>query len=245
MNDLRIFITVLVIMTSALLFLAFDPNTDNIDANEEDNFENSEYYLSKLDEGYHSAELYYNLGNAFFSEGKYPHAKLYYEKAIKLSPFNGDIRHNLSIVNRSLDSDIIAIPDFFLVRWWRIFLNIFHADIWAIISIISAFSVLILLALKWFFKPKIKTTWPIFATLVFIFSFTVSYCSQNYQYRSNWAILMYDSKLLSGPSKHSTVIYELQSGEKLHITDSLENWFHVVLMNKEKAWIVKNHIEKI
>ncbi|MCF0223037.1 MAG: tetratricopeptide repeat protein [Fibrobacter sp.] len=42
-----------------------------------------------------NADLYYNLGNAYFRNGKLGYAIFYYKSALRLSPNNADIQHNL------------------------------------------------------------------------------------------------------------------------------------------------------
>ncbi len=45
-----------------------------------------------------SSQLYYNLGNAYYRSKDRAHAILNYERALKLSPSNGDARYNLEFV---------------------------------------------------------------------------------------------------------------------------------------------------
>lgn len=48
------------------------------------------------DGGFKSADLYYNLGNAYFRNGKLGFAILYYKSALRLRPVDADIKHNLA-----------------------------------------------------------------------------------------------------------------------------------------------------
>lgn len=220
-------------------------NESNSASNDNQTSESPDFYLAQIDDGFHSSELYFNLANIYYSKNDLPRAKLYYEKALKLSPFNGDIRHNLQIVNRNIDSDIPAIPDHIFLKLWKDFINILYVDIWTLLSIISAITFIVLLALKWFFTTTINSIWPFMAFLLFLFLTIISSNSYNYHSKSSLAILMNNARLHAGPSEKSTVIYNLKAGEKLKINDSLENWFHVILVNKEQGWIAKYHTEKI
>ena len=65
-----------------------------------------------------SAELYYNLGNAYYRTDNITRAVLNYERALLLSPGDGDIRFNLQMA-RSKTIDKItqkAIPTFFILQ---------------------------------------------------------------------------------------------------------------------------------
>lgn len=43
----------------------------------------------------HSAELFYNIANCYFKENENAAAILYYERALRLSPADEDVMHNL------------------------------------------------------------------------------------------------------------------------------------------------------
>ncbi len=79
-------------------------------------------YNKVLNEGYESAELYYNLGNAYYRKGNLGYAILNYERALKLSPGDDDIRHNLALANSRTIDRINTLPDFFIFQWWESFL---------------------------------------------------------------------------------------------------------------------------
>lgn len=49
-----------------------------------------------VDNGYESADLFYNLGNAYFRNGNLGFAIFYYKTALKLRPNDDDIQHNLN-----------------------------------------------------------------------------------------------------------------------------------------------------
>ena len=44
------------------------------------------------------ADLYYNLGNAYYRMGEVGHAVWAYEKGLQFEPRNDDIKHNLELV---------------------------------------------------------------------------------------------------------------------------------------------------
>ena len=80
-----------------------------------------ERYAQILDDGLESGELYYNIGNTYFKLGELGPAILYYERARRLMPGDGDLLANLELA-RSLTADEIApLPGFWLFRavgWW-------------------------------------------------------------------------------------------------------------------------------
>ena len=65
-----------------------------------------------------SAEIYYNLGNAYYKENKIAPAILNYEQALLLDPGDGDIRFNLQLARQKSVDKIEPVGDFFLHRWF-------------------------------------------------------------------------------------------------------------------------------
>ena len=62
-----------------------------------------------------SAELEYNLGNAYFRQGSIERSILHYERALKLNPNDDDARKNLALANRGIVNQIAHSPK--LVFW--------------------------------------------------------------------------------------------------------------------------------
>jgi len=78
-------------------------------------------YQAVLDAGFESADLHYNLGNAYFKSGRLGPAILEWERARRLAPSDQDIAANLELA-RSLTADVVEpLPTFWVisvVRWW-------------------------------------------------------------------------------------------------------------------------------
>ena len=104
-------------------------------------------YENILKDGYVSAPLLYNIGNAYFKMRNYPMAILNYEKALKLEPNNKEIQQNLAIANTLITDKIEPLPVFFVTKWWRNLGNMFSANGWATVSLILCGILLIMLFL--------------------------------------------------------------------------------------------------
>ena len=97
--------------------------------------------------GYHSANLDYNIGNAYFKLNDIPHAILFYERASLLNPADEDIDYNLQI-SRTLTVDRFQeIPELFFVKWYNFISLIISTNSWARVSIISFVLSLLFLSL--------------------------------------------------------------------------------------------------
>ena len=78
---------------------------------QQDNYEQAiDLWKDCLDQGVRHPDLYYNLGNAYFRQGRIGFAIFYYESALRLSPNNKDILHNLKYA-KSLTKDKVKDTD--------------------------------------------------------------------------------------------------------------------------------------
>ena len=66
-------------------------------------------YKEIIKNDFHSAELYYNLGNAYYRLDSIASSVYYYEKALQLNPNDREIIDNLALVNKTLVDEIDPI----------------------------------------------------------------------------------------------------------------------------------------
>ena len=63
-----------------------------------------------IENGYHSSEVYYNLGNANYKIGNVAEANFYFEKANMLSPNDKMIMNNLEFAKNMTMDSIETLP---------------------------------------------------------------------------------------------------------------------------------------
>ena len=83
----------------------------------------------------HSLKLYFNLANACFKQNELGKAILYYKRALRLSPGDEDVRHNLAIAEGMTKDRIEQVPEFFLKTWLRSVRNTLSCRSWTIASL--------------------------------------------------------------------------------------------------------------
>ena len=59
------------------------------------------------------------------------------------------------------------------------------------------------------------------------------------------AIIMEDTVLFQGADDRSESLQDLSGGVKIKVLDELDDWYQVILMNKEKGWIRQDKVEMI
>jgi len=207
-------------------------------------------YEQILMEGKESAELYFNLGNAYYKTGNVNHAILNYERAHLLAPNDEDIKFNLRIANQFVVDQIEQLPKPFFVRWRESVINSNSADSWGRISVFSFILTLILAGLFIFSKSsrikRISFLSGILVLAVSVFSFTFAAKQKsNIANRKQAIVFCPRVTVKSSPSGTGTDLFLIHEGLKVEITDSLKNWKEIKLLDGNKGWLPDTCIVKI
>lgn len=209
-----------------------------------------EYYNQVIDAGYEAAEVYYNLGNAYFRSNKTTLAILNYERALKLNPDDEDILFNLQLSKQYVIDKIEVLPEFFLTKWYRSLLNIFNSNTWALISMFTFVMGLILLLLYFLVQQITIKKLGFWFGLVFLFFALVTFSFSN-KLKQN--ILAHDEAIIitqavtvkSSPDNSGTDLFVIHEGLKVSITDEIGEWREIKLTDGSKGWLLKTDLEKI
>ena len=92
-------------------------------------------YKIILDSGQHSAELYYNLGNAHYKLNNVAESVYYFEKALQLAPHDKDIQNNLAYAQNMTIDAINVQPEVGFSKVFKNLVNYFDHETWAKLSI--------------------------------------------------------------------------------------------------------------
>jgi hypothetical protein len=207
-------------------------------------------YQQVADSGYASAELFYNLGNAYFKAHDIPHAILYYERAHLLDPGNEDINYNLNLARTYVTDKIDVLPEFFLVAWYHWFLDRLPPDGWALFSMITFFLGLVFLSLYMFTARKtLKKTGFIGGVVILAFSvlsFVFAWQSRDILTAHDHAVVMSPAVTVkSSPGEEGTDLFVIHEGMKVAVEDSVDNWTEIRLGDGSKGWLPDEDITKI
>jgi tetratricopeptide (TPR) repeat protein len=210
----------------------------------------AELYEKVIENGYHSANLYYNLGNAHFKQNNFSSAILYYEKAKKLEPNNEDINFNLNIANNRIVDKIETVPELFYVRWWNTLSYALTVDQWGLVSIIS-FVLLLLMALGFLLSHMVwlkKTSF--WFGMLFMVIFISTYAQANQKFNSfkedHEAIVFTPTVTVkSSPTESSIDLFVIHEGTKVEMIDHVGDWYEIIIANGGGGWVRGDDIEKI
>jgi len=209
-----------------------------------------ELYLSVVEQGYESAELYYNIGNTFFNLNRIPESILYYERAQKLAPRDENIRFNLELARTRTIDKIEAIPELFYERWFRSLLNIHHADGWGRLGIVLMFlavasAVVFLLSARSWLRV---VSFYLSAVFVVLSLTTVALAfAQHHQRHGKPEAIVFDPSVTvkSSPSDSSIDLFVIHEGTKVRITEQVGDWYEVRIASGSMGWLKADAVEKI
>ena len=198
-----------------------------------------------------SADLYYNLGNAYYRTENIPEAVLNYERALLLSPGDRDIRFNLQIARSMTFDKIVPESEMFFVTWYRSLVSMMSVDGWARTALV-ALALTIILLLVYLFSERIWLRKAGFfggvALLVLFVGANIFAWQQKKDLLNRKGAIIFAPAVTvkSTPAANGTDLFILHEGTKVVITDgSMKEWKEIRLADGKEGWIESKHIRVI
>ena len=197
-----------------------------------------------------SAELYYNLGNAYFRNNQVAKAIVNYERALLLNPGDSDIRHNLRFAKTRIEDKIDSSDSFFINRWVRTIQNIYSANAWATIGIVL-FILLIVAAGSYMISYRLivrKVSFYTGIALIFLVVVTNVFAFKQKRKivdRSTAIVMSASVSIYTSPDAHSQELFRLHEGAKVEIKREEGRWIEILIANGSVGWLQKNNVEII
>ncbi|MEN8815355.1 MAG: tetratricopeptide repeat protein [Nonlabens sp.] len=249
-----------VIIILAILFVCFGNAQESFEdaafakANQAYTSENYDLaiagYEQILKTGKHSAEVYFNLGNAYYKINAIGPAIYNFEKALQLDPENTDVLNNLKFANQM---KIDAIEDTEVANLESNLLDIIQnlsVDEWAYFSILIVLFT-ILMGILYFYaqtagKKRLFFILSILGILMAITSITAAFYAKNSMNDQQYAIIFTEEfTTKEEPKETATSSFTLHEGTKVEVMEEFNNWALIQLSNGNKAWIPLDKIKKL
>ena len=201
-------------------------------------------------QGFESAEVYYNLGNAFYKSGNATYAILNYERAKKLAPNDDDIQYNLELARTLVVDNIVPLPEPGFLRWWKEFVTSMSINTWGTFSILTFFMFLSffgLFLLSRTYSVKRLSFWISITAICFsAITFTIGASLQSKLINHNTAVVTDRSvRVKASPSETGTELFIVHEGITVRLTDKLGDWVYVSLPDGNKGWIKEASLIRI
>lgn len=209
-----------------------------------------ESYQQLVNSGYEGTALYYNLGNAYFREGKIGYAILFYEKALKLSPGDEDIEHNLTLANLKTIDKLESLPKFFLFEWWEGLLALFTPSGWTIVTYIFYLLLIFSVAIYFFSRNSLQQKIVLISAasglILLILSCTLLVIKLNKELNiKNGVVVEGTINVKLSPDNESNDAFIIHEGLKVRLEDEVDNWIKIRLEDGKVGWIMENEAKVI
>lgn len=211
-------------------------------------FENAASQYEKiLAAGYKTAEVYYNLGNCYYKLNNTGRAILNFERAIKLSPNDEDIQHNLKLAEQKAVDRIQPVPQLEIITQWKNFVSWQSAKGWKTFAAVSLWLAFLAFAAYIFTGLKRFTAFSGVLLLILSVAFiSLGFKQSSNEQYSNEAIVMVKSvNVKSAPDSNGNDIFTVHEGLKLKILDRVGQWHKIRLADGKTGWLESTSFSRI
>ena len=214
-------------------------------------YEKAVKLYAKLAEQNPNAEVFYNLGCAYYRIDDMAHSVLWFERALKLDPSSKDIQFNLEMARSKTIDKIVPQHEFILFTYFRSMTNWFSLHTWTIIGLLCFVLTLVSLLLFWG-AGSITMRKAAFSSAVLLLLVTVlsNVCAQQQrkfkQIHTSGIIIAPAVTVKSTPADNGNDLFVLHEGSKVEILDnSLKEWCEVTIADGKQGWIPKKSFDLI
>lgn len=210
-----------------------------------------EAYQAVRLEGFEGADLYYNLGNAFFKTGDLGRSILSYERALRFSPRNPDIKANLALARSLTADEIEPLPRFWVLSvasWWVNLLPRRGLILLVVMSYLLGAGGLCVRILSRRTRPARLGKWLAGgAALVLLILGSTLLAREGVWGESQWGIILTEEVAVqSAPSSEDDLtLFHVHEGTKVRMDQVTDLWSEVVLEDGRVGWVPTQVVETI
>ena len=210
----------------------------------------ADLYESLTKEGYNSADLYYNLGNAYYKAGENAQAILNYERALLYAPNDADLKTNLEIAKLKTVDKIDPVEKIFIYNWIDSIRNMNTSNQWATIAVgafvlfLGCFALYFIGGKVW--MKKIAFFSAILLFILILFANSAASAQKERLVNRDYAIVFAKSVTAkSTPADSGTDLFVLHDGTKVKVKSKVGEWYEVELADGNIGWIPSSKLEII
>lgn len=212
--------------------------------------EAAELYREIIENGQHSAAVYYNLGNTYYKMNRIAPSIYYYEKALLLDPDDQEIKNNLAFAqNMTLDA-IEELPETDINRAYKLVTGLLTYDQWAYLSVI--FMILFVLGMSLYMvfrfprEKRISFTAGLVALGLMVISVSLAYVQYREYITEQPAIIFAEeTRVRTEPNMRSEQAFLLHEGTKVNILEGLDSWKRIELQNGQSGWLLAEDLREL
>ncbi len=210
----------------------------------------AQLYEEVLDTEGQAAELYYNLGNAYYKQNEIGKSILNYERALRLRPFYKDAEYNLELAQARIIDKVEDTHVFFLRNWVMNLMHLLLPNVWAWISI--TFFILFILSFFLFafgkklgFRKAGFRMGIIFIGLSLLTLVFAGITHKEFKEHAVAIVMTGSVSVKSSPDESGTDLFVLHEGTKVTIREVLGEWYEIGFGNGNVGWLKAVNVERI
>ena len=198
-----------------------------------------------------SAEVFYNMGNAYYRLDSIARAILCYERALRLQPGDDDARFNLQLAYSKTIDKIAPEREMFFVTWYRSLVRLLSVDAWAYTALASLALAVVLLLVYFFAYGERLRRLSFFASLTMLLLFLLANLFAWQQQRalsshSDAIVIQEVLPVKNVPSDEGNDEFSIHAGTKATVTDNtMDDWKQLRLPDGREGWVPTQTIEMI
>ena len=209
-----------------------------------------EQYNEVIANGFSSANLYYNLGNAYYRLDRFADAILCYERALRLNPSHSDAKQNLALANSKTQDRIATLPQFFLAAWYNALVTRITPHAWRIIvllflALLAASFVIFRLAHQLTLRKAAFIAIIASAALMLLSIILLLISTARFNSRDAAIVMQPSVAVKSSPESQSVDKLILHEGTRVVISEDLSGWHKITLADGPPGWLPSDAIERI
>lgn len=192
------------------------------------------------------AAFYYDLGNAQVKLNNLSEAVLAYERALRLSPRDQDIRNNLRYAVGRLEYRVEDSRNWYLKATDAVLSRYTQREI-NFAALVALFIFLMSGLLFFLFRQGIfwDAGRKFLLVLTILFAAVAGWKYVQTDMIRDAIVMEQECEVRYGPSEHDQVAFRVGEGIKVFIMDRREDWSRVVLSNGESGWIRNSSIAEV
>ena len=235
------------------IFLLNNQSLDSIFDSSNDFYTNGNYqmaiegYKRILNSGFESAELYYNLGNAFYKLNNIPESNFFYEKARSILPDDEDVLINLSFAQNLRIDKIEKLPISQTQNLKINILKMFSEKGWSILLITLAWatciSLILYLSINKSIQKRIFFSQSIILLIMAIVILIINIEKKELNNEKFAIVFDKEVEVWSEPNRISELKFLLHEGTKVKQIDTIQDWVNIQLENGTLGWIQSSTIK--
>ncbi|MEW5736686.1 MAG: hypothetical protein AB1921_17710, partial [Thermodesulfobacteriota bacterium] len=201
----------------------------------------AESYGRLIRDGFNSAALFYNLGNANLKMGNIGRAVLNYERAKVLTPRDADVDYNLALTREKV-ADQADRPQSELLGWLG---SLSASEAYTAFAVVNALFFLLLAVRVW---KKNEALYYLAAALFTLWLTAGLVAGAKYVSLANddrAVVLSEKVSVRAGPSEKETLLFNLHAGSLVSLTRTEGGYSLVSFSDKKRGWVKAEDVRSI